>query len=328
MNDKYLKYDALELAQDDAFIRWVKEGGGPRRQEWEAWRARHPEKKQEIEEARLLVQSIAIKEAQANQQRIDQIWNKIDAASEASATRVVASRLKAYRWIGYAAASVLALFASFFFLRPEGAVIVETGYGQVARHVLPDGSAIQLNAGTRISYHEDTWGEARRLELEGEAFFEVEKGSPFIVKTAKGTVEVLGTSFNINTFEGHFDVHCYTGRVQVSANSNQEILTSGQSAQWAENSWQRGSFDAQGSPDWQQGRFEYHSAPLREVFAEMERQFGVRIDAPDSILSRMYTGAYERNSLDSALYRVCWPMKLEAGRDGKVVVIRTEESGE
>ncbi len=320
MNEKYLTYNTVEFAQDEAFIRWVKEGG--RSREWEEWLARHPEKQKEAEDARLLVQSIIIREAPASQARIETLWNKIDAATEENAKPATAPRLKAYRWLGYAAAAALAILLAFFFLRPDGPVSIKAGYGQVAEHTLPDGSKVVLNAGTTIRYQEDTWESARQASLEGEAFFEVEKGKPFVVTTPKGQVKVLGTSFNINTFEGRFDVYCYTGRVEVEAGGNRDTLSAGERALWNNGGWEKGAFESGGSPGWQRGRFEYHSAPLSDVFREMERQFDITIDAPDSILSRTYTGAYERNNLDSALYRVCWPMKLEAGRKGSVVTIR------
>lgn len=328
MNDKYLTYDALELAQDDAFIQWVKNGDSPMPEEWDKWLGQHPEKREEMEEARLIVQSILIKEAPVSEERISLLWEKIDAATEERAVRAKVLQLRPYRWLGYAAAAALALLIAFFFLRPDGAVTIENGFGQVAQHILPDGSTVELNAGTTIRYEKATWAIARRVSLEGEAFFEVKKGTPFVVETPKGEVIVLGTSFNIKTFEGRFDVQCYTGQVQVSAEGKRELLTAGQMAHWAESDWQRATFDATNNPGWQRGRFEYHSTPLQEVFAEMERQFDIRIDAPDSILARTYTGSFERNALDSALYRVCWPMKLKSSRSGKAVIIQTEENAE
>ena len=323
MNDKYLQYDTLEFAQDEAFIRWAKEGGarpGP----WEAWLAQHPEKRQEAEEARLLIQAIAIKEAPASQERIDAIWAKIGQAPAQAPAAAARPRPQLARWMGYAAAA-LALLLAFFFLRPDGAVVIATPYGQLAQHLLPDGSSVNLNAGAAIRYNKNSWNSAREASLEGEAFFEVKKGSRFRVSTSGGTVEVLGTSFNINTFEGRFDVHCYTGQVQVSAAGKKEILAAGQLAQWQGGSWQLATFDANSSPGWQRGRFEYHNTPLRTVFAEMERQFDIRIEAPGSVLGRTYSGAFERNDLDSALYRVCWPMKLEASKQGKTVNIQPAE---
>ena len=323
MDDKYLKYNALELAQDDEFILWARGKSLKLSREWESWLAQHPEKQEVVEEARLIARSLIIREAPVAQERIERVWRKIDTASEETpASAIIVPRPRAYRWLAYAAAAVLAALVAFFFLRPGDAVTIQTSYGQIAGHVLPDGSKVQLNAGTTIRYRKDEWQDSRLVSLEGEAFFEVEKGKPFIVKTPKGEVKVLGTSFNIKTFEGRFDVKCYTGRVQVSADGNQETLTAGQEAEWAGSGWQRATFETLNGPDWQKGSFEYHSAPLREVFADMERQFDIKIEAPDSILSRTYTGAYERNALDSALYRVCWPMNLKARREGDEVAIR------
>lgn len=324
MNDKYLTYDALEFAQDEAFIRWVKEGDARYGRAWEAWLASHPEKQGEAEQARLLVRAIVFREPPAGEERLNEVWAKVDAATTEAAAR---PRLRVAHWMGYAAAAALAALLAFFFLRPDGGMAeVATAYGEAARHVLPDGSVVHLNAGTTIRYNKGSWDEAREASLEGEALFEVKKGKRFVVSTPRGSVEVLGTSFNINTFGGRFDVSCYTGRVQASADGQREILTAGQQAQWQDGSWRRSTFEAGAGPGWQRGRFDYHSAPLREVFSEMERQFDIRIDAPDSILSRAYTGFFERGNLDSALYRVCWPMKLEAGKpDGKMVRIRPAE---
>ena len=109
MNDKYLTYDALELAQDDAFIQWVKNGDSPMPEEWDKWLGQHPEKREEMEEARLIVQSILIKEAPVSEERISLLWEKIDAATEERAVRAKVFQLRPYRWLGYAAAAALAL---------------------------------------------------------------------------------------------------------------------------------------------------------------------------------------------------------------------------
>ena len=95
---------------------------------------------------------------------------------------------------------------------------------------LPDGSSIQLNGGSEASYDASSWEDNREISLEGEAFFDVEKGSPFQVVTAQGTVEVLGTTFNVQNRNGEFEVTCYTGKVRVASEGQEVELTPGDRA--------------------------------------------------------------------------------------------------
>lgn len=71
---------------------------------------------------------------------------------------------------------------------------------------LSDGSLVHLNAMSSLRYPVHFSGDAREVELTGEAFFEVSKsGSPFIVKTKGIDVRVLGTTFNVSAYP---DDHC------------------------------------------------------------------------------------------------------------------------
>ena len=77
-----------------------------------------------------------------------------------------------------------------------------------------------LNSKSTITFNKHNWDTNRTLELNGEAFFDVEKGNTFTVKTSQGNVSVLGTEFNVNASVDFFRVSCYEGKVKVS-----EMLT-------------------------------------------------------------------------------------------------------
>lgn len=324
MNDRYLTYDAINLAQDEAFLQWVREGDNSNAAEWEAWLAAHPEKAEAVAEAKLLACALQFREEKPDPEQIEALWVRIHAATPARENR---SPLRVLRWTAYAAAAAIALLLVFFFLFPGPGETVQVlaQRGETVEHALPDGSLVLLNAGSSLTYDATQWPENRRLTLSGEAFFEVEKGSRFVVETARGKVEVLGTSFNVNTHDGQFRVECYSGRVGVSSGRGEEILEPGQSVALMDGSLKKNSFDAQSGASWRQGRFEYEDEPLALVFAELERQFDIAIESPDSIRQRRYTGFFERNSLDSALYLVCWPMQLESTVMGQKVQIGPAE---
>ena len=92
--------------------------------------------------------------------------------------------------------------------------------------LLPDGSAVELNAGTEIHYKPYWWWRERKVALQGEAYFEVTNGKAFSVESDVGITQVLGTSFNIYSRDERYEVTCETGevRVEVSDTKHSVIL--------------------------------------------------------------------------------------------------------
>ena len=82
-------------------------------------------------------------------------------------------------------------------------VSVSTPLGVKSDVVLPDGSRVRLNGGTRIVYPA-LFGDERRVEVDGEAYFDVthDAGQPFVVTAPAFRVRVLGTVFNVRSFSG------------------------------------------------------------------------------------------------------------------------------
>lgn len=102
--------------------------------------------------------------------------------------------------------------------------------GAKSRLLLPDGSVVWLNSGSRISYPANFTDSLREVELEGEAYFDVAKnsGHPFIVHTRDINIKVLGTVFNVKCYpeDNKTEATLISGLVQVSktGDSDQEIL--------------------------------------------------------------------------------------------------------
>ena len=111
----------------------------------------------------------------------------------------------------------------------------EAPWGEKARLVLPDGSVVLLNAGSRISYTSGFDRRDRRLELDGEAYFEVRKnkGKPFVVSTPYLDVRVTGTKFNVNAYDDEPSVvaSLVEGSVNVTSRADGRVyrLTPGHS---------------------------------------------------------------------------------------------------
>lgn len=90
---------------------------------------------------------------------------------------------------------------------------------------LPDGSVVTLSPQSSVSFESDE--EGRDVHMKGEAFFNVKKGNKFSVITENGVVEVLGTSFMVNSRVDLIDVRCYTGKVKVETQGTEVLLTKG-----------------------------------------------------------------------------------------------------
>jgi len=102
-------------------------------------------------------------------------------------------------------------------IKPERLV---TKNGSRSRTILPDGSTVWLNAGSKIFYDKDFSKATREIRLEGEAFFDVikEPGRPFIVHTGGIDIKVLGTAFNVKSYpeDKSVETTLLRGLVQVT----------------------------------------------------------------------------------------------------------------
>ncbi len=208
------------------------------------------------------------------------------------------------------AASVVVLLAAGASLWVLSAQSFDTGLGEREVITLPDGSKVHLNANSELSYSRMQWLFEREVSLEGEAFFEVEKGSTFSVVSAHGTTSVLGTSFNIFARNNAYQVQCFTGRVQVASEEKVITLTPGEGVKLTFDQALRSfDFDA-GRKNWVAGEFYFEDEPLARVFEEFTYQFSLKVDMSDSIRALRYTGYFPQGDSDLALKLICEPMDL------------------
>lgn len=116
-----------------------------------------------------------------------------------------------YKWL-YAAASLIFIVGIGFLLKrnsdsnPSTQKNLQQVYvkpGSKSQVILPDGTVVRLNGSSSLSYHKDFNKKVREVDLEGEAYFDVTKDSahPFIVHTSDIDIRVLGTRFNVKSYE-------------------------------------------------------------------------------------------------------------------------------
>ncbi|SFU74352.1 FecR family protein [Pustulibacterium marinum] len=208
-------------------------------------------------------------------------------------------RMSIFQYASIAAAVLICISLGIFLNNPKTTYYAQRGTAK--KVALPDGSEVQLNADSQISYNTKNWSKERTIQLEGEAYFKVKKGSSFRVETQKGTVTVLGTQFNVKDRATSLLVTCYEGRVQVSNNNTSVILTPGNSITLTKNEWiENKTFVNQ--PEWTQQQIRFEKTQLHEVIAELERKYNITIQTNGSVNnSKYYTGTIPANDLTIAL---------------------------
>lgn len=165
--------------------------------------------------------------------------------------------------------------------------------------LLKDGTEVWLNAETSLRFPYTFTANTRDVYLEGEAWFKVAKdpAKPFIVHTPQTTIQVLGTSFNVNTYvPGSVFTSLVEGSV-VTSNGHQTLkLTPGYRAAFKDGKFVTEPFDPNETLSWMEGVSYFHDAKLSDISLIVSRWFDVKVvfDNPD-LLNTTFTGAIYKN---------------------------------
>ncbi len=179
-------------------------------------------------------------------------------------------------------------------------VCASTPLGVKSDVVLPDGSRVRLNGGTRIVYPA-LFGDERRVEVDGEAYFEVEHDArrPFVVVTGQVASTVLGTTFNVHAYSEDEDcrITLATGSLLVDCGpqSRSVRLRPGEQALFERTS---GSLslhrvNVEQVLSWREDKLYFRAEPLGSIARSLERQFNVDIRIADEQLRKTcFTGEF------------------------------------
>jgi ferric-dicitrate binding protein FerR (iron transport regulator) len=224
-----------------------------------------------------------------------------------------------YKWALSIAAS-LAIIFGLYFLMPSSEISHSTAFGQQKVIELPDGSLVTINSKSTIEFNPDSWQSSRILNLSGEAYFKVKKGSQFTVNTPNGDVVVLGTEFNVNSSHNFFEVICYEGKVKVEKNSKAYILTPGKIIRKFNENKLEENFTNKNFPDWTTGESTFVSVPLEFVIKSIEKQYNLTVISNQVDITRVYTGSFTHNNLDVALATVFKTMNIKYLKKDKGII--------
>lgn len=185
---------------------------------------------------------------------------------------------------------------------------IQTPKGGQYQVTLPDGSKIWLNASSSLRYPVEFIGNERKVELTGEAYFEVtkNKAKPFRVYTDQEVVEVLGTHFNINAYKDELSTKTslLEGSVQVThiKSNNKAIIKPGQQSIVQNNSANQKitikNIDIDEAVAWKNGYFMFDDEPLESILRKVSRWYDVDVEykRPDQIKDISFSGTLSKYS--------------------------------
>lgn len=242
----------------------------------------------------------------------DEIWSALEGKIDAKPRARSLVFNSAYsKWA--VAAGILIIFTTIAFLRFYS-VSIQAIAGQHTVAMLPDQSRVDLNAQSKLSYYPFWWKISRIVKLEGEGFFEVQKGKNFTVVSLNGKTQVVGTSFNIFAREELYKVTCVTGKVRVKSPAGFEVLLMPNSKAEIQSGGKINileNIETYPEISWKKNVFLFTASPVVQVFREIERQYGVQIETKIDDNS-LYTGNFTKDkNVEEILEYVCPAMNLK-----------------
>lgn len=206
----------------------------------------------------------------------------------------------------------------------------EVPMGSQSKVILPDRSVVWINAGSSLKYHEDIKQNQREVTLNGEAYFEVAPDSmkPFIVKTEKLEIKVLGTSFNVKSYDDDeiVDIALLTGKIDVGIDTEVEEMIPDQLLSFNKKTNEK-TIVPVSSLDycaWKDGSIRFTEYSFIRIAKDLERVYNVEIEIRSDLLKEeLFTGSFTKNhTFENILNEIDMDKKYTWTKHGNKYIIR------
>lgn len=240
----------------------------------------------------------------------DKAWHAISSELVRPAKRMTISRY----WMvaaGFALVFGLGILMTYFLpqkSQEEFSYAAETRFevppGQMSNVVLPDGTIVLLNSGTKLVYSGRYHSGERTVSLEGEAFFEVTKDPehPFVIKTKALDFKVYGTSFNIQAYPEDQEINTtlVKGSLGIMGKNGGELvrLVPGENATYRHDDRELlvGQVNLELYTSWKDGLVTFKNEKLKDIARKIERWYNVEIVINNASLGEeLYMGTILKN---------------------------------
>jgi ferric-dicitrate binding protein FerR (iron transport regulator) len=167
--------------------------------------------------------------------------------------------------------------------------------------MLPDGTKVWLNAVSYLRFPTNFSGNTRQVEIGGEVYFEVAKNraKPFIVKSNRTQITVLGTHFNVNDYpdEAFAKTTLLEGSVKINGKQSVGILKPGDQALLNENDEMKIAADVnvKEAVAWKNEIFDFNNTDITSIMRQVARWYGINVIYTGKSAPVLYKGRISRN---------------------------------
>lgn len=210
----------------------------------------------------------------------------------------------------------------------ESKNILTTARGEEYQLILPDGSKVWLNSASSLRFPAEFKGTERNVELTGEAYFEIakDKKKPFIVKIRQVKVEVLGTHFNVMSYqdEGEIKTTLLEGAVKIASGNTHNVLKPGEQAIVASsNKIEIRHADTEQAVAWKDGYFKFNKQDIRYIMRQLARWYDIDVVYEGEIPADLFVGKIRRREHITEVLKIFELSHIRYQIKGRKIIIKS-----
>jgi ferric-dicitrate binding protein FerR (iron transport regulator) len=340
----YQNYQTEDFLADEEFKLWVIDPTEERNDFWQSWLKANPEKIPMVKEAAEIIKSLNFTYIDPTEQQYEETLNRILKSDQ---TRIIAvnadKQHNLFYYLRRIAAAILVLFSiGYFWLQNQKeeplntltaeTIVKENPFGQKSTFTLPDGTVVNLNAGSSLTFPSLFNDSIRMVHLNGEAYFRVKHDTTrrFVVKSGNIFTTALGTSFNVRNFteENEVSIALVEGKVKIETGvdgNNASFLLPGEKLVYHNSSGlaTKTVFDSEFITGWKEGLLVFEDADLSEFIITLERWYGVKFKVEGVKQDTWHIkGKFNNESLEEILEGFSFSYDLEYEINEHIVTLK------
>jgi ferric-dicitrate binding protein FerR (iron transport regulator) len=334
---KYKDYSVQDFVLDVDFIAWCRQMPEADADLWLTVLAKYPKQGKNITDARKFLLRATIKDQLFTAEQKQRIWESIGRELGFAKPKSI---VRKFIWLRVAAVALLMIVAGVlaYYNYPRDKEET-TQYAEIKHIELPDHSKITLNANSVIRYAQQ-WdiGKPREVWLTGEAYFEiahlhkgtvpVKPGERFIVHASGVDVEVLGTSFNVNSRHEVAHVTLTSGSIELKfadRKLNKILMKPGDLIKYskAAQKIEKQTTNPLTASAWTEHRWEFDNTSLKEVLQLLKDNYGLEAKVEDSALwNKTISGTISSDDMEILVKGLSVLLNITIEQKGKTLLLK------
>jgi ferric-dicitrate binding protein FerR (iron transport regulator) len=216
---------------------------------------------------------------------------------------------------------------------PNEMLVKTTAPGQRLTFQLPDKTMVKLNSHSTLTYDKFFEGKTRKVTLSGEAFFQVarDENNPFIIQSGALSVKVLGTSFDVRSYEDEEEIKVavQSGAVAISTpESKPTYLKPNEMGVYSKSSKivEVTPFNPPQIFGWKDGTLIFEQADMQAISRQIESWYGVYVFVAEEVqIAGLYSGKFDNVSLELVLEGIGYASGFDYRIEGKNIFITKQQ---